>query len=140
MLSVIPERNKGGDSYEEEVQRPYSQNTANVERLYIKVSSDFLFTNEKRGDQICAQRKEKIHPECTGARNRANNWHNRGREKVTCQINTGIVGYDVKNEHTQERKESQSIQFRAIKASPLLLVGGRHSSRRICLGFISVHV
>ena len=75
-------------------------------------SEVFFLPQEQFSDQVCAQDEEEVHPKAPGlchAGYEISKWN------VTFQIKLDVSWEGVMNENTEEREESETIQFRAIK-------------------------
>ena len=121
MLRSIPEGNHGRNGNEKEIERADAQNAANVKGAGINGSPDFFFTDEQRGNQKCAQRKEEINAISTGAGNSANGRDNRWKEKMVGLIKKGFVENDMEDKNTEESEEPKGVKLRSIKTLALLL-------------------
>ncbi len=102
------------ESEERKVQRPDAQDAADVKRTHVQRARQVLLAEQEFGDQVRTQHEKQTDAECTG---RAYASHNLGQKHWKSQLRPerGVMRKGVVQEHHQEGKETQHIQFRMVE-------------------------
>ncbi len=104
-----------GEGKEGEIKRPDAQDAADEERLEIDLATGGALADEKFGDQIGAEQKEKLDAHCSGGSEGGD-----GRREHGGNAHLGVEGrvvrHGVVEEDQEKRKEAEDVEFGMIEA------------------------
>src|SRR6266567_3849048 len=122
------ERSEGNKA---QIKRPDAQDSPQIKAVEIQVSRGRALTQEQTGDEVGAQGEKKVHAIST-AREDGDGGCGDPSWNLIAIIKAGDPRKSMEEEHSEECKKPQGIEFRTIEAP--LMVFRRDRSERRCNG------